>query len=1520
VPDRGAPGGASECGDLRLAHALPAVRTLNQARAPVLLYNSEHASPHPVVAANVRLPSGTLGLRRVVATLKVEGTPRARSVWNGGDWPGGDAARIAVAYDAAGDRTRAYRYTLEVAATYLTGTTADTVRGQLAVVNRRASRFGAGWWMAGVEELVMDVGGGPVLWVGGDGSTRRYTAARGDSVWGAPSLDRPDTLKRVGLRWVRLLPGRGRVEFDALGRHVRTVNRLGHAAEFQYDSLGRLEILRMSPVEMGMRHRLHYGADQQLDSITSPANGSVRRVTRLARRGMRLDSIVSPDTSTVRFGYLDATSPIVASRTDARGATAWYRFDGGRRIASARVDAGPGDSIVTRLRSGATLGLANAGGALSLDSAHARMDGPRNDVADITRIWLDRWGGPRRVINAAGDRTTVFRENPAYPALATRTISPTGVVTLAHYNALGLPDTTRVLSPLGDARDAVTVYEYGNAAWPELPTRTVAPTGEEVRVGYDTATGNRIWQEDGRGESSRVRFFYGNAFGQVTSTQTPLQAQAGKRDSVEYDSGLGNMLATTSVTGVRTYMDTDGIGQVVRVRTPIDSLQTLFQKDTTAYSIGGRVLWTRRIGPALSYARPELWQEPTGEVPAETLTVRNVYDGRRDLIRVERWATPDVAGVGVLRNGFEYDAIGRKVAEIDAWGNRDRTHYDGAGNVVAVSTRRRAEIGDSTMMRYDALNRLTRRVVPRVSYNPLSVDNQFPPQTTDPMRFPLFGTDANWNPTIRNTGGSGLVIKADTSVFTYDSTGMRTADNGDARVSRSYYPNGLLRTEVQRIRTYVGADFSQHAYTSTYEYDVSGRRTLHQYPRQLAIDAVGLEYDPVTGALSTVSDSDAHSHQYGYDLDGRVESLLRADNIQERWSYDEEGRLARRWEAPVASPGTLVHSDTFRYDVRGKVLEVRSLADSTGNGYSGLGNLVWSYQYKKYPRTRHEETYDQDALGNTRRVRRASTDPKTDLPGVEFTDHAYETGTGRLRWTQPLNGQRQLSGARDTSAFDLAGNRVFHMSFKEVSHAASHNGKASQVEAMKSYYGADNKLRVVDRQACAYAFTKQTFDGALSALWPTGGYKWTCFTPYSYRVPHLRGVPIRRAGPARAGAVAAQGRVHRRRVPRRGDAHGVGRRPHPPRDPRARRAHGGGHGCGGGGRERRPAHRAGDLRVRGGAGPAAGAVPCGVPPAVSRADPHRAARQLARRLRHGDPRRTARAAVQGAAAGQSGRPRGGGRRAGFAAGHGARPPHYVCMVVEWPAAYLWMSHLSRENTPAGPAELDGEPDPEQAGSDGPALHAQPLLRPADGALHPGDPIGLAGGLNAYGFADGDPVSYSDPYGLQPDGNCLLTPAVCIAVRMQQPAHIAGDVVVEVAGVVVDVLGNTLWGLATVGHCTCNGSLGPAPGFRSRTDLLEHRATGRGARPGSDRVDVDMDHIANRHMPGGAEVTPQKTLFSVNWSRRTVESAVREAYRNAKVVRAQGDRVLMEGTSRGETVQMWYNRATETIETAYPVFR
>ncbi len=44
-------------------------------------------------------------------------------------------------------------------------------------------------------------------------------------------------------------------------------------------------------------------------------------------------------------------------------------------------------------------------------------------------------------------------------------------------------------------------------------------------------------------------------------------------------------------------------------------------------------------------------------------------------------------------------------------------------------------------------------------------------------------------------------------------------------------------------------------------------------------------------------------------------------------------------------------------------------------------------------------------------------------------------------------------------------------------------------------------------------------------------------------------------------------------------------------------------------------------------------------------------------------------------------------------------------------------------------------------------HAKsPLCNPSTGSSTQLDPIGLAGGLNSYGFGAGDPINFSDPYG------------------------------------------------------------------------------------------------------------------------------------------------------------------------------
>jgi hypothetical protein len=110
----------------------------------------------------------------------------------------------------------------------------------MIIVNRSASPFGAGWWLAGVEQLIDLPGDTLKLWVGGDGSARLYRGTSSAGPGAADGYERPDLIhKTASGHYVRTLPGRSQVWFDATGRHVRTVNPLQQYTELQWVALGR---------------------------------------------------------------------------------------------------------------------------------------------------------------------------------------------------------------------------------------------------------------------------------------------------------------------------------------------------------------------------------------------------------------------------------------------------------------------------------------------------------------------------------------------------------------------------------------------------------------------------------------------------------------------------------------------------------------------------------------------------------------------------------------------------------------------------------------------------------------------------------------------------------------------------------------------------------------------------------------------------------------------------------------------------------------------------------------------------------------------------------------------------------------------------------------------------------------------------------------------------------------------------------------------------------------------------------
>ncbi|WP_079152284.1 DUF6531 domain-containing protein [Streptomyces sp. RTd22] len=94
-------------------------------------------------------------------------------------------------------------------------------------------------------------------------------------------------------------------------------------------------------------------------------------------------------------------------------------------------------------------------------------------------------------------------------------------------------------------------------------------------------------------------------------------------------------------------------------------------------------------------------------------------------------------------------------------------------------------------------------------------------------------------------------------------------------------------------------------------------------------------------------------------------------------------------------------------------------------------------------------------------------------------------------------------------------------------------------------------------------------------------------------------------------------------------------------------------------------------------------------------------------------------------------------------------------------------------------------------------------------------------------------------------------------------------------------------------------------------------------PSWKKVDVDMEHVLDRHTADGKTYKQSgiKTKFPDYMSHGEIESTIRQAYRASENAGpSQGSRVFLRGRANGLTIEMWVNKETSTIETAYPVWR
>ena len=296
--------------------------------------------------------------------------------------------------------------------------------------------------------------------------------------------------------------------------------------------------------------------------------------------------------------------------------------------------------IVTRLRALESQGLwtTPAGDVVDTALAYALLDGPRTDVGDSTRLWLDRYGAPRRIVNALGGETGLSRTDARWPALVTRVQQPNGRVMLATYDARGHDSTTTDSGTVVNGQAAATRYVW-NMTW-DAVERIIPPEQDSTVIGYDATNGNRLWQQDGRGTLSRVTFGY-SPTKRLTSIRLPGATAA---DSFHYDARLGNLDSSQTAQGFWTVRASDSLGRDTLVLTPIDSLQGLWQRQRVTYNLADRVTQTQTNVPPMPYTFTASGLVPDSTtVNAETLFVVNSYDAEGNPLMVRSYSRPDRA-------------------------------------------------------------------------------------------------------------------------------------------------------------------------------------------------------------------------------------------------------------------------------------------------------------------------------------------------------------------------------------------------------------------------------------------------------------------------------------------------------------------------------------------------------------------------------------------------------------------------------------------------------------------------------------------------------------------------------------------------------------------------------------------------------------------------------------------------------------------------------------------------------------
>ena len=598
---------------------------------------------------------------------------------------------------------------------------------------------------------------------------------------------------------------------------------------------------------------------------------------------------------------------------------------------------------------------------------------------------------PIKVTNALGQTTQSPLPWDRRAEAPTRTITPSGAVTSAHYDGLGRINT--FTSPTG----VKTTTKY--ATGPKGTTTTITTT---------TAAGTTWARTISDGLGHRYATQSQDAKGKVVSTEsTYLNATlVGARTGPHYTS--------TEPTAYRTFKY-DGLGRVIATtnadKTGTSAIRTLGADgllSTTNTDEAGR--WSTTVtdgwGAQIRLEVPSVEHHGTAittmtyDVAGEPLTIT---DPHNNLL------------------SYTWDALGQQTSQDDPDSGLTTYHHDSAGNVDGTTDARGREVH----YRYDALNRRTSRValatgeVAAWHYDEGGGSNTgLLTSVTDPSaRGCTLSTSHRYTYDVLGdllTDRSCTLGVPSTTVSKYDEVGhLKTLVYPDSRsIKYGYNRIGQLDT-VSGFITHTAYDDAGRATATTFANSTTGkskfdpsRGWLHstQLARNTAdakpaIFDESYQYGPTGLVRATKSASTRQGTEYTYNPLGELKTSTDSlhPGVTDQIKYDDLGNLLTRstrgdYTYPThractslacAGPHAATHigGTTYTYDAAGNTL---SRHDTTTTTYTWTSEE----QLRQIHRPGHPDvtnTYDADGS-----LVATATGPNT----VVFAGPAEHTAAG----------------------------------------------------------------------------------------------------------------------------------------------------------------------------------------------------------------------------------------------------------------------------------------------------------------------------------------------------------------------------------------------------------------------------------------------------------------------------------------------------------------------------------------------